>query len=179
MDNCVNTCKRSQACGNVLRCECNVQLQFTHNSQVGLQDLLDGDADVAMGRADITADMKTAGKISSRDIFKCVMPVSCNCPSIRGCFAHCEKLTHCIMLLDLHFCPSASASPTIQCHVLPNPMCLVVTVACSSSSFVRTPEVTFVHTLCRILGIPVWCRAIPFRSPLLLGQSSHYLLTPT
>lgn len=76
--------KGSQACEHVLRCECDVQLQYSHNSQVGLQDLLDGNADVALGKADITADMETAKLISSRDIFKCVTSVRFKSPSIRG-----------------------------------------------------------------------------------------------
>lgn len=67
------------------RCDCNVQLQFSQNSQVGLQDLLAGQADVAFGRADITADMVKSQKISSRDIFKCVTSVSSEPPVVRGC----------------------------------------------------------------------------------------------
>ena len=94
-----------------------MQLQFSHNSQVGLQDLLDGNADVALGKADITADMETAQQISSRNIFKCVTPVSLNCPSIRGCFACHDTLTHCTCALRLAFLPKGKhlANHSMSC----------------------------------------------------------------
>ena len=56
-----------------------MQLQFNHNSQQGLQDLLDGNADVALGKADITSDMVASHQISSMDIFKCLTSVSPRC----------------------------------------------------------------------------------------------------
>ena len=56
-----------------------VQLQFNHNSQQGLQDLLDGNADVALGKADITSDMVASQQISSMDIFKCLTSVRSTC----------------------------------------------------------------------------------------------------
>ena len=55
---------------------CAMQLQFTHNSQQGILDLLNGEADVALARADITSDMTASGLIASMDLFKCVTAVS-------------------------------------------------------------------------------------------------------
>ena len=55
---------------------CAMQLLFNHNSQQGILDLLNGDADVALARADITSDMTASGLIASMDLFKCVTAVS-------------------------------------------------------------------------------------------------------
>lgn len=85
----------NKACEMCQKHECNVQLQFSQNSQVGLQDVLAGLADVAFGRADITADMVTSQQISSRDIFKCLTPVSSNSRIIRGFRAHDGRLVDC------------------------------------------------------------------------------------
>ena len=59
---------------------CALQLQFNHNSQQGILDLLNGDADVALARADITSDMTASGLIASMDLFKCVTAVSSSSP---------------------------------------------------------------------------------------------------
>lgn len=117
----VEACKCRQACGNVLRRQCYVQLQFSHNSQVGLLDLLDGNADVALAKADITADMEATHQISSMDIFKCVTPVSLNCPSIIGSFAHHGTLTHCTCAVELAILLHCKGlAVPMQCHVLHN-----------------------------------------------------------
>lgn len=116
-----DTCQGSQACENVLRRECDVQLQFSHNSQVGLQDLLHGNADVALGKADITADMETTKQISSRDIFKCVTAVRFICLSITGHFAfhrtHCTCAVGLALLLECR-CLAIHATQTKRCVCL-------------------------------------------------------------
>ncbi len=53
-----------------------MQLLFNHNSQQGILDLLDGDADVALARADILSDMTTSGLINSSSTFNCITSVS-------------------------------------------------------------------------------------------------------
>lgn len=53
-----------------------LQLLFNHNSEQGILDLVYGDADVALARADILETMVSAGLIDSMDTFKCVTSVS-------------------------------------------------------------------------------------------------------
>ncbi|KAL0044703.1 hypothetical protein WJX82_006155 [Trebouxia sp. C0006] len=48
------------------------QILFNHNSQQGILDLLDGNVDVAIARADVLSDMQTSGLIQSMDLFKCI-----------------------------------------------------------------------------------------------------------
>lgn len=64
---------------------CAMQLQFNHNSQQGILDLLNGDADVTLARADITSDMTASGLIESMDLFKCVTAVSSSYHTAPAC----------------------------------------------------------------------------------------------
>ena len=52
-----------------------MQILFNHNSQQGILDLLDGNVDVAIARADVLSDMQTSGLIQSMDLFKCITEV--------------------------------------------------------------------------------------------------------
>lgn len=52
-----------------------LQIMFDKSSQQGIFDVLAGDADAALARADILSDMQYAGQINASD-FKCVTAVS-------------------------------------------------------------------------------------------------------
>ena len=95
-----------------------LQLQFNHNSQQGIQDLIDGKADVALGKADITSDMVASHQISSMDIFKCLTSV-CLHPCHRD--YNSSNAAH-----DQHhsFCSVACAeAEKVQLNVVPGVIC--------------------------------------------------------
>ncbi len=69
-----------------------MQILFNHNSQQGILDLLAGNVDVALARADVLSDMQTSGLIQSMDLFKCITAVSLFLST--NSFAHASAYMH-------------------------------------------------------------------------------------
>lgn len=69
-----------------------LQIMFDKSSPQGIMDVLSGEADAALGRADILSDMQYAGQINASDL-KCVTAVSLK--SLLYCSFHCLEHAVC------------------------------------------------------------------------------------